>query len=268
MRVSPRALSFAALSVALEGCSGTSSTADGGSAARDEAGAAHEDASEAPRSGPLEVQVFTRTLGFRHTSIGAGLALFEEFARRGEIALRATEDGADLVRGLAEVEVVVFLSTTGDVLDGAQQDALESFVRAGGGFVGLHSATDTEYEWPFYAELLGARFESHPAVQSARIVVEAADHPATDFLPAIWERADEWYDFDRNPRASGVTVLLRLDETSYEGGKDGADHPIAWSRAVGRGRSFYTALGHTEESWGEPLFVQHVEGALRWAAGR
>jgi type 1 glutamine amidotransferase len=266
MRGFSRVVSVAALALQLVGCESDPARGDAASA-RDEAGAA--DAGTAPSSGPLQVQVFTRTAGFRHASIGAGLALFEQLERRGEIALRATEDAAQLVRELAEVEVVVFLSTSGEILDEAQQDALESFVRAGGGFVGLHAAADTEYEWPFYAELLGARFESHPPdVQSARIVVEVAEHPATDFLPEIWQRADEWYDFDRNPRESGARVLLTLDESSYEGGKHGADHPIAWSRTVGRGRSFYTALGHTEASWSEPLFARHVEGALRWAAGR
>jgi type 1 glutamine amidotransferase len=232
-----------------------------------DAGAA-TDTGTPPADGPIQVQVFTRTKGYRHDSIVAGLSLFDALDQRGEIALRATEDPAQLVDELAQIEVVVFLSTSGDVLDDAQQDALEAFVRDGGGFVGVHAAADTEYDWPFYAELLGARFENHPEIQSARIVIEASDHPATAGLPEIWERVDEWYDFDRQPRDSGVQVLLGLDESSYQGGSHGADHPIAWCRTLDRGRSFYTALGHTEESWHEPLFAQHIEGALRWAAAR
>jgi len=217
---------------------------------------------------PIQVQVFTRTEGYRHDSIGAGVALFEELEQRGKISLRATDDPAQLVDELAQTEVVVFLSTSGEIVDDAQQAALETFVRAGGGFVGVHAAADTEYEWPFYAELLGARFESHPEIQNARIVVEVSDHPATAALPEIWEREDEWYNFDRNPRDNGVQVLLRLDESSYEGGSHGADHPIAWCQSVGRGRSFFTALGHTEASWREPPFAQHIDGALHWAAAR
>ena len=140
-------------------------------------------------------------------------------------------------------------------------------MRSGGGFVGVHAVVDTEYEWPFYGSLVGARFRSHPAVQPARVIVEDGSHPTTAFLPALWERSDEWYDFDHNPRAQ-VEVLLRVDERSYSGALQGEDHPIAWSHSIDRGRAFYTALGHTVESWSEPLFLRHVEEALRWAAGR
>jgi type 1 glutamine amidotransferase len=249
------------------GC-GSSAQSRAADASVDEAGAdADLDAGIPTAAGPIRVQAFTRTAGFRHDSIGAGLALLGELEQRGAIALRATEDPAQLVNELTETDVVVFLSTSGEILDVAQQEALESFVREGGGFVGVHAAADTEYGWPFYGELLGARFEGHPAVQTARVVVEVPDHPATAALPESWEREDEWYNFDRNPRGS-VQVLLGLDESSYQGGSHGADHPIAWCQQLGRGRSFYTALGHTEASWREPLFARHIEGALRWAAGR
>jgi type 1 glutamine amidotransferase len=265
MRVAYLVLFAATLAPQQLGCGGSSQARDAGSDVLRDAASVETDTG---MGGPIRVQVFSRTAGFRHDSIGAGLALFEALEQRGAITMRATEDSAQLVRELGEVDVVVFLSTSGEILDAPQQDALEAFVRDGGGFVGVHSATDTEYEWPFYAELLGARFDSHPAIQVARVEVAEADHPATRFLPQVWEREDEWYNFDRNPRASGVQVLLTLDESSYQGGKHQADHPIAWCRTLGRGRAFYTALGHTEESWSEPLFEQHIEGALRWAGGR
>jgi type 1 glutamine amidotransferase len=233
-----------------------------------EGSATHADESDAGASAePVRVQVFSRTQGYRHESIAAGLAMFETFDQQEDLSVQSTEDPVRLVERLSETDVVVFLSTTGDVLDAVQEDALESFIRAGGGFVGVHAAADTEYDWPFYGELLGARFTSHPDIQPARVIVEAPRHPATSFLPAVWERTDEWYNFDRNPR-DRVEVLLSLDETSYAGGTHGADHPIAWCQTVGQGRSFFTALGHTSESWSDSAFQQHIEQAVRWAAQR
>jgi len=164
--------------------------------------------------------------------------------------------------------VVVFLSTTGDVLDERQQAAFERFIRAGKGFVGVHSATDTEYEWAWYGGLVGAYFKAHPAIQSASMVVENASHPATSHLSSPWTRTDEWYGFRVNPRAK-VNVLLSLDEQTYdpgEGAMDG-DHPIAWFHEYDGGRAFYTALGHTRESYAEPDFLAHLEGGIEWASG-
>jgi type 1 glutamine amidotransferase len=138
-------------------------------------------------------------------------------------------------------------------------------VSGGGGFLGVHSAADTEYGWPFYGELLGARFASHPAVQSATVHVIDRAHPATAGLPETWMRTDEWYDFVAQP--SGVRVLAEVDESTYLGGRMGAQHPIAWTQAVGAGRSIYIAMGHTEESYSEELFRSMLLGALRVAAG-
>jgi type 1 glutamine amidotransferase len=169
---------------------------------------------------------------------------------------------------LPDSDVVVFLMTTGEVLDDTQQTAFEAFIRAGGGFLGVHSAADTEYDWPFYETLNGAWFASHPVIQPAKLRVERPQDPRVAFLPQVWERTDEWYNFRSNPRAR-VDVLLTLDETSYQGGTMGADHPMVWSHAggpLGEGRAFYTALGHTLESWQDPLFLQHIEAALLWAA--
>lgn len=217
---------------------------------------------------PIDVLVFSRTAAFRHTSIEPAVGALRAIAGARGWRLEHIEDPARFDAGeLARFDVVVFLSTSGDVLDDAQQAALEGFVRAGGGFVGVHSASDTEYEWPWYGRLVGAYFARHPAAQRARLHVEVHDHPSTARLPDPWTRVDEWYDFRSSPRPDAV-VLLTLDEASYEGGTMGADHPIAWHRELDGGRSFYTGLGHTADSWSEPAFLDHVSGGIEWAAGR
>jgi type 1 glutamine amidotransferase len=132
--------------------------------------------------------------------------------------------------------------------------------------VGVHSASDTGYDWPFYGELAGTYFAGHPEIQPATVHVEDRVHPATSDLPEVWPRTDEWHNFRANPRGS-VHVLATVDEGTYSGGSMGADHPIAWCREFAGGRAFYTAGGHTRESYAEPLFLAHLTGAIRWAAG-
>ncbi len=215
---------------------------------------------------PLRVLVFTATTGFRHDSIPAAQTALRALDPT-LFALEFSEDPKQLTRALSHSDVVAFVLTSGDLLNEAEQDELEAFVRAGGGFVGVHSASDSEYDWPFYAELIGAHFASHPEIQPARVLREAASHPSVRFLPEVWQRTDEWYNFRRNPRPD-VEVLLRLDEASYQGGSHGSDHPIAWCRTLDGGRALYTALGHTEESWSDPLFARHVSEALLWAGQR
>jgi type 1 glutamine amidotransferase len=215
---------------------------------------------------PIDVLAFTRTAGYRHASIEPAVESLRAMAQQRGWRFVETGDAARFTDAdLAGFDVVVFLLTTGNVLDDAQKGALERWVRAGGGWVGVHSASDTEYDWPWYGRLVGAYFAAHPAVQRATVRVERPDHPATSTLLAAWEREDEWYDFRTNPRPC-VDVLLTVDEATYEGGGMGADHPIAWSHAFDGGRSIYTALGHTEASWSEPAFLDHVAGAITWAA--
>jgi type 1 glutamine amidotransferase len=233
--------------------------------------AAHPATPAAPVASPApsgaRVLVFSRTTGFRHDSIPAGIAAIRELGAGGGFAVDATEDPrAFTPDNLRRYRAVVFLNTTGDVLDDVQQRDFEGYVRGGGGYVGVHAAADTEYGWPFYGELVGAWFKSHPAVQTARVLVQDAAHPATAGLPAVWSRADEWYNFRIDPRPT-VHVLLTLDESSYTGGSMGADHPIAWCHPVDRGRSIYTAGGHPQAAYQEPAFRAHLLGAIRWAAG-
>ncbi len=219
----------------------------------------------APRA--ARVLVLSKAAGFRHASIPAGVRAIRQLGERHGFAVDATEDAGRISGdGLDPYRAVVFLSTTGDFLAAAEQTALRRFVDRGGGWVGIHAAADAERGWPWYEQLVGARFARHPAVQPATIHVTDRHHPATAPLPAVWHRTDEWYEFERNPRPR-VHVLATLDEATYQGGGMGADHPIAWCHTVGAGRAFYTALGHTTESFSEPRFLDHLLGAIRWAAG-
>ena len=220
----------------------------------------HAQDAEAP-----SVLVFSKTNGYRHASIPAGIEAIRALGEAHGFQVEATEDSTRFrPERLEAVDVVVFLNTTGDVLGPAGQAALRAFVEEGGGFVGVHAATDTEYDWPWYGRLVGAYFKRHPRVQTATVHVEDSGHPSTAPLPDAWTRRDEWYDFRANPRDS-VRVLLTLDESTYEGGTMGADHPVAWCRSVGAGRSWYTAGGHTVASYRDRLFRRHLLGGLRWA---
>jgi type 1 glutamine amidotransferase len=213
------------------------------------------------------ILLFTRTTAFRHASIPAGVAAIRELGARHGFDVDATDDtDAFTPAGLAGYAALAFLSTSGVILDADGKAAVEAYIRGGGGFAGIHGASATEYEWPFYGQLLGAWFARHPRVQPATIRVEDREHPATAHLDPRWPRTDEWYDFRVNPRPH-VRVLLSVDESSYEGGGMGTDHPIAWCHEVGAGRSFYTALGHTVESFDEPAFRAHLLGGITWAAG-
>jgi type 1 glutamine amidotransferase len=218
--------------------------------------------------GPREVSllVFSRTVEYRHDSIPAGVQALTKLASDRGWQLAATEDASKFSdAGLASYNAVIFLSTTGDVLDDAEQAAFERFIRAGKGFIGIHSATDTEYDWAWYGGLVGAYFREHPAVQAANVVVEDSQNPATAALPNPWPRSDEWYAFKSNPRPN-VHVLLSLDEHSYTPGSANmnGDHPVAWCHEYDGGRAFYTALGHTSESFSDPLFMGQLAGAVAW----
>ena len=210
--------------------------------------------------------VFSHTNGYRHASIEKGVATLQELAGRNGIQMVHTEDSLLFnPKSLSKYQLVVFLSTTGDVLGREQEKAFKSFIQNGGSFLGIHAATDTEYDWAWYGDLVGAYFESHPEQQEARLEVVASDHPATTGLPISWKHYDEWYNF--KDIRSGIKVLLNLDESSYRGGNNGSSHPIAWYRGFDGGRSFYTGLGHTEESWDDPNFRKHLLGGIRYCLG-
>jgi len=209
------------------------------------------------------VLVFTKTTGFRHASIPAAVQAVTTLGARNGFDVDATEDGGAFSdTNLARYGAVVFLLTTGDVLDDVQQAAFQRYIHAGHGWVGVHSASDTEYDWAWYGGLVGAYFRDHPAVQSATLDVAEPRNG----LPARWTRTDEWYNFQSNPRQS-VHVLATIDESTYNGGGMGADHPIAWWHEYDGGRAWYTAGGHTDEAWSEPLFLAHVLSGIQYALG-
>ncbi|MDX3484252.1 MULTISPECIES: ThuA domain-containing protein [Streptomyces] len=214
------------------------------------------------------VLVFSKTAGFRHDSIPTGIAALKEIGKQTNITVDSTESAAQFTTSnLARYDAVAFLSTTGDVLNAEQQKAFENYVATGGGYVGIHAAADTEYDWEFYGGLVGAYFDSHPQIQPATVRVEDHDHPATAHLDDEWQRTDEWYNYGTNPR-NKAKVLATLDETTYTGGNMKGDHPISWCQTYEGGRSFYTGLGHTKESYAEPAFRSHVLGGLRYATGQ
>ncbi|MEU4497725.1 ThuA domain-containing protein [Streptomyces sp. NPDC023998] len=214
------------------------------------------------------VLVFSKTAGFRHDSIPAGIAALQELGKTSNITVDATEEAAQFTTSnLARYDAVVFLSTTGDVLNADQQKAFENYVSTGGGYMGVHAAADTEYDWAFYGGLVGAYFASHPQIQPATVRVEDHTHPSTAHLDDAWERTDEWYNYRTNPRGQ-ARVLASLDETTYQGGTMKGDHPIAWCQTYQGGRAFYTGGGHTKESYAEPAFRRHLLGGLRYATGQ
>ncbi len=216
----------------------------------------------------LRVLVFSKTAGYRHESIPVGIDAIRRLGASNGFTVEATEDSSVFNdANLARFDVVVFLSTTGDILGAQEEAAFARYIGQGGSFVGVHAASDTEYEWPWYGGLVGAYFASHPpGAPEATVRVSTPRHPSTAHLPDAWVRTDEWYNFRALPQ--NVDVLARLDETTFEGGTMGDDHPIAWAHTYEGGRAWYTAGGHTSESYGEPLFVQHLLGGILWAAGR
>ncbi|TYC21298.1 DUF1349 domain-containing protein [Micromonospora sp. MP36] len=213
--------------------------------------------------------VFSKTAGFRHSSIPNGIAAIQKLGQENNFAVDTTEDSTQFTdENLANYDVVIWLSTTGDVLNTDQQAAFERYVQAGGGYAGVHAAADTEYDWAWYGNLVGAYFNSHPAQQNATVKVEDPAHPSTKELPARWTRYDEWYNYRTNPRGK-VHVLTSMDEKSYSPGAGamGAEHPITWCQDYDGGRSWYTGLGHTEQSYTEPEFLKLLLGGLQTAAG-
>lgn len=223
-----------------------------------------------PRAG-FSVLVFSKTLMYRHASITNGIAAIQKLGMENGFFVEATEDASWFTStNLARYKAVVFLSTSGDILNDEQQSAFQEFLEGGGGLVGIHAAVAgdvaTEGGWPWYGEALCARFTNHSAIVEATINVENPRNPSTAGLPKFWVRKDEWYNFIASPRGR-VRVLASLDESTYKGGTMGGDHPVVWCTKVGPGRVWYTALGHTEASFTEPLFLQHLLGGIRVAAG-
>lgn len=216
------------------------------------------------------ILVFSKTVGFRHESIPDGIAAFQKLGAEHGITVDTTENAANFnEENLRNYHAVVFLNTTMDVLNKQQQNDFERFIQAGGGFLGIHAAADTEYDWTWYNGLVGAYFESHPNnpnVRTAEYYVTDHNHLASDSLPDRFTRSDEFYNY-KSIKRDLIKVLVKLDESTYEGGTNGDDHPMSWYHEYDGGRAFYTGMGHTSESYTEPLFLDHIWGGLQYVLG-
>ena len=233
----------------------------------DETPASPSPVAQPPQSNAVRVLMVTATAGFRHDSIDtARMVLASLASTTGEFRVTATEDLSTLTSsGLGAYDVLFFALTSGELpLSAQQRAAILGFVSGGGGFLGAHSATDTLYGWPEYGEMVGAYFREHPWTQQGTVVVEDASHPAAASVGSQFSINEEFYAFRDNPRPR-VQVLLRLDAASV--GASG-DYPLAWTRAHGRGRVYYNALGHFSSTWQDPRFQRQLRGAITWAAGR
>jgi type 1 glutamine amidotransferase len=212
---------------------------------------------------PGRVLVFTRTTDYRHDSIPAGVRAVTALAADDGLGTDHTEDPSVFsAEGLSRYAVVVWLSTSGDVLEDDQRTAFAAWLGGGGAFAGIHGATTAEPGWPEFERIVGAVFAGHPEIQPGTVHVEDPTDTCTAALPSPWLHTDEWYDFRSDPRGR-VHVLLTVDEDSYHGGQMGEGHPIAWRHRYGEGRCWYTALGHRVEAYEDELFLAHVRGGLR-----
>lgn len=221
--------------------------------------------------------VFSKTAGFRHASIPAGQQALIKMGKEHGFAVDTTEDASVFKEdNLQQYSAVVFLNTTKDIFDAYQQNAFQRYIQAGGGFVGIHAATDTEYDWPWYGQLVGAYFNGHPSnpnVLEGKMDIVNRNHISTqDLSPADpWMRTDEFYNFKDiyhgDHLTDGIIPLITVDESSYEGGTNGDFHPMTWYHDFDGGRSFYTNFGHTKESFSEPAFLQMLLGGIQYAVG-
>lgn len=231
-------------------------------------------------AGKIHILLFEKINGFKDKpSLDAAHAALVAMAARHGWALVTTDKGSAFTPAiLRQFDVVIWNNISGDVLTLTQRRSFKSYMEQGGGFIGMHgSAGDPVYFWNWYADtLIGARFAGHPMApqfQTARLKLDDATHPVAQGLPATWEMSDEWYSFKNNPRSSGSRIIATLDETTYKADGFGGqnlrmgDHPIAWSRCIGRGRMFYSAIGHLPGRYSDPLYVQMLEQAIGWVAG-
>jgi type 1 glutamine amidotransferase len=221
-------------------------------------------ASPTPSGAPVRVLVLTATAGFRHDAIATARDVLSSLAQSsGAFTVRATEDLA-AAAALGDIDVVMFALTSGELpFTPAQRASLLEAINGGKGFIGIHSATDTLYEWPDYGRLVGAYFSEHPWTRPGRVLVEDPSHPAAGVREAF-TIDEEFYTFRDNPRGR-VQVLMRLDAASV--GASG-DCPLAWAQEFGSGRAYYNALGHFPATWRDPRFQAQLLAAIRWTARR
>ena len=228
------------------------------------------------RAEQFSVLLFTKTADWHHDSVAAGVTAIQELGKLHDFKVFWTDDAKRHIndKELAKYKVVIFLLTTGDVLNDEQQAAFEKYIRAGGGFVGIHSASDTEYDWAWYTKMVGYMFHIHPAVQTATLKVENPNFPGMDRFAKRFLFTEEWYEFGA-PKSDQLKFLLSVDEKTYKpvanwGTKEGKGmgdfHPVSWFQEYDGGRAFYTALGHLPATYSDAAFLHHIYGGIYWAA--
>lgn len=214
---------------------------------------------------PKRVLVFSKTMGFRHASITAGKIAVAKLGAENSFGVDTTENAALFTdANLKKYSAVIFLNTTGNVLNDAQQVAFERYIQAGGGFVGVHAAADCEYDWPWYGQLVGGYFDGHPSnpnVQEGEAYVTNANHASMVGFPARWKTKDEFYNYKQMPK--DLVILAKIDEKSYREGKMGDNHPIAWYHDYDGGKSFYTGFGHSDYNFYDAIFLKHLLGGIQ-----
>ncbi|MBU2491087.1 MAG: TonB family protein [Bacteroidetes bacterium] len=214
----------------------------------------------------FNVLVFSKTSGYRHQSIEKGMSALKTMALENNFEIDFTEDSTMITdKILSNYKVIVFLNTSGNVLGVNEENSLENYIKNGGGFVGIHAAVDTEYDWSWYGKMIGAYFSDHPEIQKATVNVVDKNNVSTKHLPDKWERIDEWYNL-KNQLDENITVLANIDESTYSGGTMGDKHPFSWCHNFDGGRVWITLGGHTEENYSEINFLKHILGGIKYAA--
>lgn len=212
-----------------------------------------------------KVLVFSLTKGYHHASIADGIIAIQKLGALNKFNVDTTTDVELFTEdNLKQYKAVIFLSPTGaNIFDDAQKQAIKQYMNNGGGFVGIHAATDCNYEWEWYGKMVGGFFESHPKIQEAKLTIVDGNNKIVKGLPKPWLHKDEWYNFKSFNNA--VKVLIKVDETSYKGGNMNDNHPISWIQKYDGGKVFYTALGHTKECYNDQLFLGHLLAGIKWA---
>jgi hypothetical protein len=234
---------------------------------------AHQGMSQ--RGGQFRALLFTKTAGFHHESIHEGVAAIRALADKHVFSVNWQENaGIFNDRALENFDVVIFLNTTGDVLNDEQQAAFEKFIQSGKGYVGIHSASDTEYEWEWYTKMVGHMFKIHPQIQTAKLKITNRNFPGLELMPDEFLWTDEWYEY-QPATTDGLNYIITIDESSYDpkvkwgdnvGEGMGELHPMAWYHEYDGGRAFYTGLGHVPAVYQDPMFLTHLYGGIYWAA--
>jgi len=224
----------------------------------------------------FKVLMITTTRGWHHESLHAGVVAIQQLAARNSFEVALLEDPNGFTdKYVEQFQAILFLNTSGDIFNAEEQKVMERFIKSGKGFVGIHSASDTEYEWDWYTKMVGRMFHIHPAVQTAKMKILDPKFPGLQGFAdgKLW--TEEWYEFGPE-KVTDLTYILGVDEETYNPKADwgarakgvgmGKVHPLAWYHNYDGGRAFYTALGHLPTNFSEPAFLDHLYAGIFWAA--